>query len=787
MKEQLLERLPTPICIKDDDGNVLYQNEAARLVLGDCNDTKGVESITIPLQVQSEKDRNDDGSAEKTVTALAEYYPKESEEFVDDDKEEKTKSSKIPRVDSSSSLAGVHDNEISYRILFKNMQTAAMLGEVITDKEGNPIDFVILDVNPAFDRLTGLIGSETVGKPITEAVPGMVDDPANWIQEFGKVALEGKKFTFRHQHSTSLDRWFGGVAYCPAQRRFVSLFFDCSEIVQAEEALRESEERHRNLFESTMQGVVYQEASGAIMAANPSAERILGLTVDQMMGRTSVDPRWRSIHEDGTDFPGETHPSMVALQTGKPIVGVVMGVYHPTDKKTHWILIDAVPRFRSGEDKPFQVYTTFTDLTETKEFERKILLEKERAELADRLKSSFLANMSHEIRTPLNGIMGHIDLALANDLDEAFKAENLEGLHVAKESGNLLLSIIQDILDLSKIEAGQMDVKSDEVFSLSGVVEQTVSIGRGMIRQRNKAIQLTQESDAGINDSVGGDAFRLQQILNNLVSNAIKFTDAGGVRVIVSKYSEEEIEFCVADTGKGIPPEHIETIFDSFRQVEIGDTRKHGGTGLGLTISRKLAVLMGGSLTVESQIQGPNRGSRFMLRIPYIPASHTTMNSAPTSQLLVDQQRPAMTDSKAKPPSITKNGVKRKILVAEDERVNRRLIHRMLDVAGYHVLLAEDGQQAIEVFQRHSDIALILMDVQMPNMDGLEATGRIRKLEDGRRTPVPIVALSAGAMKGDHEEGLSAGMTRYLTKPVNLEILTKTLADLIVDPEAEGA
>lgn len=452
--------------------------------------------------------------------------------------------------------------------------------------------------------------------------------------------------------------------------RFVTLFLDSSEHVENVEALRESEERHHHLFESMMQGVVYQEAPhGAIICVNPSAERILGLTVDQMMGRTSVDPRWKSIHEDGSEFVGATHPSMVALRTGKAVTDKVMGVFHPTATKTHWIIIDAIPRFKPDSSLPYQVYTTFTDVTETKEFERKILHEKERAEMADQLKSSFLANMSHEIRTPLNGIIGHIDLALSNHLADESRQENLEGLQVSKESGKLLISIIEDILDISKIEAGEMDIKKDETFSLQLIVDQVMSLGRTMIQQRAKSIEIKQEAptDGVLVDSILGDPFRLQQVLNNLISNAVKFTDTGSVKLqiaVVRVPSGEALEFCVVDTGKGIPDDHLESIFDSFRQVEIGDTRKHGGTGLGLTISRKLVELMGGTLQVESSIDGPNKGSRFHFTLPYVKSLQRVIESVDTRTTRMQQEK--------------KDG---KILVAEDERVSRRLVVRMLQIS----------------------------------------------------------------------------------------------------------
>ena len=656
----------------------------------------------------------------------------------------------------------------NYQRLFTKMQLGAALSEVVSDENGNPTDFVFRELNPAFEKLTGLKASETVGLHATEAMPGIEKDPADWIGKLGQVALTGKTFEFDEQYCQCLKKWYGGIAYRPSGQTglFVLLFLDVSDSVEAQQALRESEEQHRNLFESMMQGVVYQESSGNIIAANPSAERILGLTIDQMMGRTSVDPRWKSIREDGSDFPGDQHPAMMALKTGKPVTGVLMGVFHPTTEKHHWIIIDAIPRFRPGESEPYQVYATFTDMTQTKEFERRILREKERAEMADRLKSAFLANMSHEIRTPLNGIIGNIDLALSNGLSGEQKEENLAGLQVARQSGELLISIIQDILDLSKIEAGEMAIENNGHFQLRKLVDQVNNLCQTMISQRGKAISFESHVQAGIEEQLCGDVYRLHQVLNNLVSNAVKFTSTGWVKLKISLKDESMVLFEVSDTGKGIAKDHMESIFEPFRQVDIGDTRKHGGTGLGLTISRRLVEMMGGNLSVESSMEKPNNGSSFCVSFPYrkyVPPEGKESTAATTTTSTNVRSKGTVIDGK--------------VLVAEDEHVSRRLVKRMLEISGYEVLLAEDGLQAVEKYKTNDDIALILMDVQMPNMDGLQATTLIREWEANTpdKKPVPIIALSAATMKGDDERGLAVGMTRYLTKPVNFKLLQDAL------------
>ena len=262
-------------------------------------------------------------------------------------------------------------------------------------------------------------------------------------------------------------------------------------------------------------------------------------------------------------------------------------------------------------------------------------------------------------------------------------------------------------------------------------------------------------------------------VLNNLLSNAIKFTEKGSISLSVRLCPEDpkSIEFSVQDSGKGIPEDRMEIIFEPFRQVEFGDTRKHGGTGLGLTICKKLIEMMGGSLKVESG--GSGNGSRFYFVLPYEPAQLAPINkNLKTSGAKRSGTPPKLAPTNSGTSAKSDSGKKKscsKILLAEDDTVSRKMVTRMLEKAGYEVLPAVDGIEAVCLFKEHHDtIDLVLMDVMMPNMDGLEATEKIREFEQGSEfaDSIPIVALSAGAMKGDKEKGLECGMNSYLTKPV---------------------
>lgn len=526
---------------------------------------------------------------------------------------------------------------------------------------------------------------------------------------------------------------------------------DLTKSKQTQMMLEESERRFRDVTESVGEFVWEVGKEGNYTYVSPRVKEILGVAPDVAMGRSPFD--W--VHPDDRELV--LNRSIEITHTRCAFRDFIHRIRR-ADGTVRWIRVSGVPRFdASGELMGFRGISL--DITQQREYEDELLLQKEAAEAADRAKSSFLAMMSHEIRTPLNSVLGFTDILLESSLTDSQR----ESLQTIRSSGDALLHILNDILDFSKIESDNMDIEPQPT-NVRACLADSIELQRpGAVF---KGLTLNSYVDSAIPEWMVCDPIRLKQILLNLLSNAIKFTVQGevNVRAIIQtqpvKTASEpptQLHIQVQDAGVGIRHEQLDRLFKPFSQADSSTNRQFGGTGLGLVISRRLARLMGGDLVLEST---SDLGTIFSVRLPIL------VTEAP----LVDE--PVS-------PVVKITFPETKILVVDDNAINLRLTQRIIGQFGAQVQTARSGQECIDLLAHH-DFDVILMDVQMPGMDGHETTRLIRSMEDARGlTRVPIIALTAGAMRGDRERCLEAGMDEYLTKPIRRESLAAVLEKII--------
>jgi PAS domain S-box-containing protein len=746
-------------------------------------------------------------------------------------------------------------------------------------------------VTPSVESILGYRSEELVGSPAFKILHR--EDAARVVQAASGIGPGETGPPTEHRVRHADGRWIYMEATAtnllndPTIEGWLINGRDITNRKRAEEILRESEASFRLLAENSTDLISRHRPDGTYLYASPACLPLLGYTTDEMVGRDIYE----LSHPDDLAAVRATHQNMLEV----PEIQTV--VYRARRKDGSYLWLESTSR--SIKDPAtgvvFEIQAASRDITERKAFEAALEEARDAAQAATIVKSQFLANMSHEIRTPMNAIVGMTELSLATDLT----AEQREYMGTIKSAVDSLLTLINDILDLSKIEAGRLEFER-LAFSLSDVVEDTVRTLA--VKAAEKGLALTYSIDEDVPDGVMGDPGRLRQILFNLVGNAIKFTHVGSVSVAVHTVSgaSRMLRFEVADSGIGIPSDKLERIFEAFSQADGSMTRRYGGTGLGLSISKDIARAMGGGMTASSE---PGVGSTFSFTVPLeeladdmlleaggaatgdqpvliiadsaaakrnltailrqgklVPLSaadvaeahavleQTAAAGRPPAAVVVDQQSDAigfterLMEHKAfaglpvvvisalgqrgdasrlremgaagyltKPfeagelleavravgsgmmagtgELVTRHWIRERrrrvnVLLADDSPTNRHLAVRLLEKRGHSVIAVENGLQAVQALEKEA-FDVILMDVQMPEMDGLEATAAIRQAEQLSGAHIPIVALTAHAMKGDRDRCLEGGMDAYVSKPFQAEELFATIEQLVSYAAAE--
>ena len=642
--------------------------------------------------------------------------------------------------------------------LFEALANLSPGGIFRTDLDGG-----VTYVNAAWLTFADLEEHESMGSGWGAAIH---PDDLGRLSEQWATAVQGSgelRTEFRFRHKDGSDHWVEVITApeCDATGArigFIGINVEITERKTAEATLAERSGQLRLLAENATDAVFRLSLDGVCLYASPSVGEMIGIAPRHLIGQNMLT----RFHPDDADAVMAAHRALAAGEAERLIVAYRSEPMDPARAGT-WVWLESNSGLvRDSEtNAPLEVICSIRDISDRKRLEFELDRARRHAEVAAQAKSSFLANMSHEIRTPMNGVLGFTELLLAEDPRE----DQQQKLQMIADSGAAMMRLLNDILDLSKIEAGHVTLAQDRI-DLRHLAQGCAKLIMPLTMRAGIALR-TDIAD-NVPASVIGDGLRLRQIILNLLGNAAKFTSEGSILLGVAVAADELI-ISVGDTGIGIAADRQAAIFEEFVQADAVTDRKYGGTGLGLAISTELAKLMGGRLSLFSAL---GVGTTVTLRVPLVIASAETVDIAP---------------NKASPPAALPEVHGVRILVAEDHDVNQLLIKAMLTRLGHSPAIARNGTEAVAMVQdaiaKGEPFGLVLMDMQMPETDGIEATRQIRGCGTSA-TALPIVALTANAYTSDIDACRSAGMQDHLAKPVQLAALDHVVRRWAIAPGA---
>ncbi len=647
-------------------------------------------------------------------------------------------------------------SEEKYRSIFETMANGFAVLEVVYDTNGRAFDCRYVELNPAHETLTGLKTEDILGRTLKECIP---HTQHTLIETYERVDKTGQHEHFE-TYVEGLQRWFNVFVYRSQPGFVTAIFENITDRKQAEEELREAELRFRTVADFTYDWEYWENPDGTMRYLSPAFKRITGYEIEHCM----KNPLF--LHNILVAEDREVWTEHRAKAFEKPGEHEVQFRIRRRDGEVRWI--EHACRPVVDESGNFLGYRASNrDINERKRVEEALQQAKEVAETANRAKSEFLANMSHELRTPLNGILGYTQILVR---DNDLTASQQERINIIQRSGEHLLTLINDMLDLAKIEAGKLEITRTE-FQFHEFIKTIADMIR--IRTSQKGIAFTCELAPGLPATVCSDEIRLRQILLNLLGNAVTFTEHGSVTLRVSRVachvSSEAthhsslitLHFSIQDTGIGIPPERAADVFLPFEQMGTGQFHSKG-TGLGLTISQRLASMMDSRIQVRSSV---GQGSTFWFEVALSDVGQPTVSTAQPSRKIVGF-----------------TGTPHTVLIVDDNADNLMVVREMLSPLGFAVTEAVNGREAL-IKTIKIQPGLILMDLNLPDIDGFEATRKIREAEERKstkhKTRTPIIAISASVDERTRQNSVALGCDAFIAKPIRIESLLASIGELL--------